>query len=288
VRRCAPSPAPCTCVTTLATPTPLLALASPVFLTIDRSDEYQLINYILQFKSLQFITLGFLGTLVAVGQFYWCLTATPDRHSCDKNGPGLQIDFFYQFGAFWSQSFLSWIAFLMLPCSIRKGGSSSQEKVDEKASGGDTMRFLKGGYLRRMIGFDVAVFFLVFIWILVSATRPGVFGMSGEHWQFRATCYMAKTVYGLFSFPFLFFVIPPFNSILTHAIPTGYDEAGDCVRMLSSTQRLDKKRELGLLNRQTGSFSSPKASASGSGRKSSGGMRRTSGAREPNYSGQMV
>lgn len=46
--------------------------------------------------------------------------------------------------------------------------------------------------------------------------------------------YLAKTIYGLLSFPFLVFRIPGLTWILTRSHGTGYDVHGNCVPLVSN------------------------------------------------------
>jgi len=94
-----------------------------VFCLMDRSDEYTLVNFILSFKALMFITLGFAGLFIGSAQMQYCLTADISKVTCDTDGPGMQDGFFYQMGAFVLQNTLVWGAFLLLPCSTRAAGT---------------------------------------------------------------------------------------------------------------------------------------------------------------------
>lgn len=250
-------------------------LPAAVFLLMDRGDEYTLVNFILSFKALQFVTLGFAGLLVGAGTYHACLTADVHKVTCDTNGPGQQRDFFFQFGAFWLQSWLVWIAFLLLPWSARMAGTQKQAVDEVAASAGvdeavqrpdelptqrraeaeaeTTYRQDAGGYLRRMVAYDVLCFLLVCGWVGGYGQYASAFTLRSDvpHWQFRATCFFAKTAYGLLSFPFIAFVIPPLNAILTHAKPTAYDQAGNAVPLLNARQRQEKERvERGLPARE--------------------------------------
>jgi hypothetical protein len=57
-----------------------------VYLLIDKSDEYSLISYILTFKTIQFLSLGLLGLLVAAARFQLCAASSLERVSCEKIG----------------------------------------------------------------------------------------------------------------------------------------------------------------------------------------------------------
>ena len=55
-----------------------------------------------------------------------------------------------------------------------------------------------------------------------------------EELQYRAVLNWTRVVYGLLSLPFVIFTLPYMFEALTHSRPTGYDERGRCVRVLSA------------------------------------------------------
>jgi hypothetical protein len=116
---------------------------------------------------------------------------------------------------------------------------------DRTADAGEaelTYRQDAGGYLRHFVIYDVVCFALVTAYIVAYGVTSGALEAEGVQWQFRMTCVFGKTVYGLLSLPFIAFVTPPFNSVLTRAKPTAYDQAGDAVPLLNARQRLEKAR----------------------------------------------
>jgi hypothetical protein len=60
------------------------------FLMIDKSDEYQLINFITRFKSTFFLSYGLIKLIVQYVQYYRCVVFAPSAnvHTCNINGPG--------------------------------------------------------------------------------------------------------------------------------------------------------------------------------------------------------
>lgn len=63
-----------------------------VLAAIDRSDEYQLLQFILQFKGTQFLTIGLFGAIAGATRYHVCInlfTASQagQQHSCDTIGP---------------------------------------------------------------------------------------------------------------------------------------------------------------------------------------------------------
>lgn len=45
-----------------------------------------------------------------------------------------------------------------------------------------------------------------------------------------------RTFYALLNFPFMIFILPFFVSLLTNAIPTGYDKFGNCIPAISTLE----------------------------------------------------
>merc|ERR1712003_331594 len=97
-----------------------------IFFIIDKSDEYQLIIYILQFKGTQFISYGIIRTVLGFFLFISCVTAPAkgDKHKCDEQGPGSVGNVYIVIGGFLLQFSLVWIAFLLLPFSEERGRQS--------------------------------------------------------------------------------------------------------------------------------------------------------------------
>jgi hypothetical protein len=125
----------------------------PIFFTLelalrDKRDEFQLADYILGFKKMQFITLFIISSLLGMVQYYQCVShetagplvdvatrsvpaaqqqATRDAlrsgyvHSCDVDGPGQDDGLVIEMIAFVAQLLLVWVAYLMLPYSTKKG-----------------------------------------------------------------------------------------------------------------------------------------------------------------------
>jgi len=244
-----------------------------VFLLMDRGDEYTLVNFILSFKALQFLTLGVASLVISGAQTQYCLTADLSRVTCDVDGPGLASDFFWETAAFVVQSSLVWMAFLLLPYSTRAAGTQV-DVIDEAAAVGTLeevtadptaaelpgeraltaaealaqaeLRYRQhaGGVLRHFVMYDFLCFTSVAAYVIWYGHRSGAlaFHAQGVQWQFRSTCVYGRSIYGLLSLPFLAFVIPPFNSVLTQARPTAYDQAGDAVPLLNPRQRQEKDR----------------------------------------------
>lgn len=224
-----------------------------LFGAMDRSDEYWLVTFILSFKALQALSLGAGGVLLGCAKYYLCTTAQPS--SCAQAAPGSEPGFFVALAGFALQSCLTWAALLLLPRAARRAGTAvgavdeavAASTLEQATARGERPGRLAGregggGYLRRMVAYDVCCFLVAVGWVSAYAWRAGVLTRAGPLWQFRATCYFAKTLYGLLSFPFLLFVLPPLNAVLTHARPIAYNQAGEAVPLLSKRQRHAKER----------------------------------------------
>eukprot|EP00762_Andalucia_godoyi_P002945 ANDGO_04200.mRNA.1 hypothetical protein AMSG_00053 len=242
-----------------------------IFFMKDRTDEYQLIQYVLDFRGFQCITLGFIGVIVGAAQYYACANRQNDNgdSTCNEKdqGPG-QNDFIYVECAFFLvQIFFTWAAFFLLPYSKKKGGfAHRQDAVDAGLASsqaalveGDEVYYLqeqpvgkgcfgrdkyahRGGRMAPLIIYDACLFLLCILLLTLSAfARPTRIDerndWSHKEWVFKADLYWAKTLFGLLSFPFLVFKLPVLGSLLTHARPTAYTKLGKCVPVMPAPIR---------------------------------------------------
>lgn len=240
-----------------------------LFLVIDKRDEFQLLEYIAIFKSLQFISLGCIGCMIGSIQYYICTTKKPT--DCYDNGPKEQV---FTLGLFVAQIIVCWIAFLLTFTARQKGGrikvmsASSQQLVSEKRKGGkDTVKEVMLGDVIEEATFQpddeldarcktrfmllLIYDFILFI-ICAALTIWAAFGnllnddasvsnnseaYTERNWQFTATLYWIKSLYGLLSFPFIILRLPVLNSLFAHVKPTGYNWWGRCVTYLGQEEK---------------------------------------------------
>ena len=109
---------------------------------IDRTDEAQLVQFVLGFKGFQFVTTGILPGLVGVVLYVRCVILTGGggdddadddaaTHSCDRSGPaadGLSsLTFYVDVAGFGLQCALVWLAMYKLRSALPKGGSVSRK-----------------------------------------------------------------------------------------------------------------------------------------------------------------
>ena len=64
-----------------------------IFCCIERTDEFQLVNFILEFKALMFFSIGFVCLGIGASLDHICLTWSKEGHFCDQLGPGTSHSF---------------------------------------------------------------------------------------------------------------------------------------------------------------------------------------------------
>jgi len=194
-----------------------------IFFIIDKRDEFQLLQFILQFKGTQFISHGIIRTLTGFFLYVQCATAPGDEddHSCEKSGPGMAGNFVSILGFWLLQIVVVWFAYLFLPCSQAKGRSQLKGQVAFEES---TNMKRKGGYLIYIMLWDV-VSFICCAAVLgyVISTRPPSDMLD---WPVQHAFFGIQIVYGFTAMPFFFFSIPLLQTVLTHTVPTAYDKRG--------------------------------------------------------------
>jgi hypothetical protein len=199
-----------------------------VFIIIDKADEFQLINFILSFKGMQFITMGVIRALQGFAMFMLCTTGRghPDKHDCEDEGPGTNGAMLISSVAFFLQVILCWIAFLLLPCSEEKGRTTLQGmKYERSPEMGKA-----GGYIRYFLIWDTFFFVCCLTIPIYTLTTRGD-DVKHDDWVLAQAVFAAQVLYGLLSVPFFLFTIPGLQRVLTHAMPTAYDRRGCCRKL---------------------------------------------------------
>jgi len=201
-----------------------------IFLIIDKSDEFQLCIFILQFKGTQFISHGIVRTITGFFLYLNCVTvpAKAEGHECDESGPGMAGPTDVILGGWILQVVLIWIAFLLLPWSKEKGRKTLKGKISFEHVANTGKK--KGGYIQRLMIYDM-VCFLICIGTLayVISTRPG---KKYDEWVAKHAFYAVQVIYGLTALPFFFLTLPLLQAVLLHAVPTAYDDEGRCVQVI--------------------------------------------------------
>mmetsp|Transcript_69586 Transcript_69586/g.201662 ORF Transcript_69586/g.201662 Transcript_69586/m.201662 type:complete len:465 (+) Transcript_69586:62-1456(+) len=205
--------------------TPLIFLF--IFIIIDKTDEYQLITFILQFKGTQFLSHGVIKCIMGFFMFIGCVTvpAKGSEHSCDESGPGVNSSYVVVVAGWLLQVVLIAIAFALLPWSKEKGRKELKGNINRNTEAPQSAR-RAGGYIRNLLAYDL-VMFLICIGVIgyVLYTRPNK-EKDYDDWVVQQAFFSVQVVYGLCAFPFFFFTLPVLQAILTHSIPTKYDSLG--------------------------------------------------------------
>lgn len=200
-----------------------------VFLVMDKSDEFQLLNFILGFKGTQFISMGLIRAVTGFFMFMMCVTApaNEDDHKCEDSGPGNKGAMLITSAGLFLQILLVWIAFVLLRCSVEKGRTQLQGHVENR-NGQEGSASYAGGYIRYFLWYDLAVFCLCLILPLYCLAKRPVATEESDDWVLAHTIFAAQILYGMCSAPFFLFTLPGLQRVLTHAMPTGYDRSGRC------------------------------------------------------------
>ena len=94
-----------------------------LLLCIDRADEYQLVQFVLSFKSIQFVTSGVIASLLGGASYFTCMTLHPLQHTCAEDGPGASSNVYFDGIGFLVMVLLTWAAMLLMRSAVPKGGS---------------------------------------------------------------------------------------------------------------------------------------------------------------------
>ena len=219
----------------------------------DKSEEYQLCEFIFAFKTACFISHGLISMFVGAALYVLC--TNKEDNTCAANGPA-QYPLFQLDMLFWVlQIFLLWAAGILLPYSKAKGKEhvklteaekkEFEEHVKDEDCFGNEKNNLIGRRVRKLLIYDLLVFIIC----------AGVVGYSAfvewdhhdpdsEHrWKTFALMYWMRTLYGFLSFPFFVIGLPGLFLMFTHAKPTAYNENGECVPLITGAQKKARKEQ---------------------------------------------
>jgi hypothetical protein len=215
-----------------------------VLLFKDKSDEYQVLSFILSFKGMSFVSQGVIPIIRGSATLYAC--AVRVEPTCEENAPQVQL---FEMGFFVLQVLLVWGAFLRLPFTVKKGRARFKHEDAEEQSVSIccccTGYAGRGGALRFWIVYDFVAFLLcaglmayvVFVWYGIDSLGDD---LGNKQWLVLSSLYWIKALYGLLSVPFAVFKMPVMSGLLTHAAATGYSRHGRCLRMMKKTKEKDR------------------------------------------------
>jgi hypothetical protein len=227
------------------------------FFLSDKQDEYQLVNFVLSFKGLQFVSLGVIGAIVGAAQYFSCTQREEmeGRNTCrdTDDSPGNNHMIYYDSALFAVQIALVWSAFWLLPYSLKKGGvhfNDVPEVPSGTGCGGRPKYKGRGGRLLYWLVYDLISFLIcvgLILWCMFTGENKvqerGTQKFADTEWALKAQLYWIKVLYGLLSFPWVLFSLPFVMSIFTHARPTGYTKYGKCVPMLPAGLRKENRQK---------------------------------------------
>ena len=227
-----------------------------ILVVMDKRDEYRLIDFILTFKGFQFFSMGFLQLFMGAARFYACIHGTAD---CIDVTAVLEP---WEMAAFVFQMVLVWVAFLLLPCSEKRGGrqyrkplAHEEAEEEERSCCCCCVRYgQRGGSLPSWMLYEFFLVLLVagacVLAVLYTDDVDGPISLvdpdtgleaSNDWWYLRSNLYWIRCLYGLLSLPFLVFRLPLMMSVLTKAKETGYTRNGKCVRILLKRERVEER-----------------------------------------------
>lgn len=142
-----------------------------LFVSIDKTDEYQLVNYILSYKNIQFFTMGLLQIVVGYFEYFYCATIVPGREGheavlesrqlaqkdgfevyrmnpCFEHGPGTFNNLYLSLLAYLGQLLLIYFALTLTVCShSRADYIDEQMKIQKRQRGGRLYYFMLYDFL---------------------------------------------------------------------------------------------------------------------------------------------
>jgi hypothetical protein len=225
------------CVTTYGVRVAFFSVLLIFMLTGCPADEYQLVQYILAFKGTQFISSGICMAVYAAVQYYLCVNPGQE-HTCDKTGPGVTTGNTSSAIDFFGCCILVWIVFFLLPSSIRSAGlreiAEDPEATDDKKLCCCRWHPGRGGRITGLLGYDFSCFcaslaLLAGLAYMTANEQDIPYKEVVHTWEFKTAIFWARIFYSILAFPFIVFMIPGINSILTHTTATGYNRQGVCV-----------------------------------------------------------
>jgi hypothetical protein len=116
-----------------------------------------------------------------------------------------------------------------------------------------------GNLVPYFLVYDMVVLIILgsyLVWVKVFNDRHGI-----PEWSFWVSCYYTKMIWGLFSFPYLIFLVPILGSALHSSKITGYDQSGQLVPKLTAALMRQKQREDKLREEMGGGVSANEGTA---------------------------
>mmetsp|Transcript_35963 Transcript_35963/g.84244 ORF Transcript_35963/g.84244 Transcript_35963/m.84244 type:complete len:992 (-) Transcript_35963:58-3033(-) len=199
-------------------------------------DEFQLVNYILLFKGMQFLTGGLMMLMLGATEYFMCYSFAKDEllQCIDRYGPG-SLSVSGQSIDYAGSVLLCWVAFALLAKSTKPESPLASKQETKKEAEQKTSE--AGGRLRHLLIYDMkALLTSLCLLIVMTLCTCGDYIWGDERGadivlepQFRANFFWACVVYSVLMLPFFFFMVPGLQTLLIHCDATGYNDNGACV-----------------------------------------------------------
>ena len=209
-----------------------------LFLIQDRTDDYQLCNYVITFKASLFIAGGLQSAILGTAIAHACL----EDSNCDEAAPGSSPAGF-EFGVIGAllQAASCWLAMAFLPWASPKGGmlydvpSAASRRMDHA-----TIAKTKGGRLWYFMLYDTL--------ILAACVGGGAFAWYATDepgYVARSRVYHIRMLYSMLAFPWFLLKLPLAYTFVLHLKPTGYNQSGEVMRLCNGKERrIARKRHV--------------------------------------------
>jgi len=231
-----------------------------IFIVIDKTNKFQLVDFILRFKGTQFLSFGLVKNLVGVYTYIGCIGVSDEavtsvdmlripreeRHSCAETGPGKPnaIDSLWvQLGGLSFQILLTWTCFALLPLSkdLRREGKDDIDNDPALAalaeandnSQAEPNKFTKNDLRNELThaGKKRLIMLGVYDFVCTLGCLVVFFSFLAQEngkatWIIEQVMFALQVAYGYMAFPFLICGMPGVRTVTTHSVATGYDERG--------------------------------------------------------------
>ena len=207
-----------------------------VFAIKDRTDDYQLCTFVITFKASLFIAGGLQSAFLGTALSQACLEADNcETTAAGSNPPG------FEFGLIGAlvQSVCCWLAMACLPWASPRGG-----RLYELPAG--LFRHTQPASLAKTKGGRLWYFMLYDTLILAACVGGGAyawFGTNEPDYIVRSRVFHIRMLYSTLAFPWLLLKLPLAYTLVLHLKPTGYNRAGEVVRMCNSKERRIARNE---------------------------------------------
>jgi len=215
-------------------------------------DEYQLINFVLLCKGMQFLSSGLIQLAKGALIYFYCYSVHRDElhperlMTCiDNYGPGahdgygLAMDYL-------GSIMLVWVAFGLMARSHQHAKRRSFESSDEATEKNEKA----GGRFRALLHYDRKCF-AASVFVLLLLVGPKIVacfcthGLDAIHHlhsgdpQINASIFWCCVLYSLLSLPFFPFMIAGLQEVMTHCDATGFNPKGHCVAYVGTPVEIE-------------------------------------------------